>query len=110
MELTGKQRAQLRAMANVNPQNRFEALTDYYESVTELDFSDLDLGNDDLAKLYLFTGVTELNLSGNKNVTSLTNLAHMTKLETLDLSNNTALTDLSGLSGLTKLASTTCPL
>ena len=106
-------------------EERFEALTGYYSGVKELDFSDLGLDNDDLKELYLFTGVTELNLSGNKNVTSLTNLAHMTKLETLDLSNtviidlsglsdltklktldlsnNTALTDLSGLSGLTKL-------
>lgn len=83
-------------------EERFEALTGYYSGVKELDFSDLGLDNDDLKELYLFTGVTELNLSGNKNVTSLTNLAHMTKLETLDLS-GTGVTDLSSLSSLTKL-------
>lgn len=83
-------------------QNRFEALTGYYESVTELDFSDLDLGNDDLAKLYLFTGLTDLDLSGTA-LTSLTALSSLTKLETLNLSGNTVLTDLSGLSGLTTL-------
>lgn len=106
-------------------EERFDALTTYYNSVQTLDLSNQNIDSADLAKLALFTGVTDLNLSGNKNVTSLTNLAHMTKLETLDLSNtviidlsglsdltklktldlsnNTALTDLSGLSGLTKL-------
>lgn len=108
-----------------NADARFKALTDYYSGVTELDFSDLGLDNEDLAELYLFTGVTDLNLSGNYGVTSLDNLAHMTKLEalnlsntvitdltglsapaelkTLDLSNNTAISDLSGLSALKNL-------
>ena len=85
-----------------DPQTRFDALTAYYNGVEELDFSNLDINNDNLAELYLFTGVTQLNLSGNKDVTSLTNLAQMTKLETLDLS-NTVITDLSGLSSPTKL-------
>lgn len=82
---------------------RFETLTNYYNNVKELDLSNLDINNDDLAELSLFTGVTELNLSGNKGVTSLTGLSHMTKLETLDLSGNTALTNLSGLSSLARL-------
>ena len=85
-----------------NAQDRFDDLTTYYNSVQTLDLSGQNLGSADLAKLYLFTGVTDLNLSGNKGVTSLTNLAHMTKLETLDLS-NTVITDLSGLSTPTKL-------
>lgn len=81
--------------------DRFNDLTGYYSDVTELDFSDLGLGNEDLKELYLFTGVTDLNLSGNKSITSLSNL-NMTELETLDLS-NTVITDLSGLSAPTKL-------
>ena len=85
-------------------EDRFEALTGYYSGVKELDFSDLGLDNDDLKELYLFTGVTELNLSGNKGVTSLSNLTRMTQLETLDLS-GTGVTDLSSLSSLTKLES-----
>ena len=109
----------------VDPEGRFETLTNYYNSVDTLDLSNQGLGNEDLKELYLFTGVTDLNLSGNKGVTSLTNLPDManlealnlggtdvtdlnclsapTKLKTLDLSNNTALTDLSGLSVLTRL-------
>ena len=85
-------------------EERFEALTGYYSGVKELDFSDLGLDNDDLKELYLFTGVTDLNLSGNKGVTSLSNLTRMTQLETLDLS-GTGVTDLSSLSSLTKLES-----
>ena len=85
----------------VDAQTRFEALTGYYSGVKMLDLSDLGLNNEDLMELYLFTGVTELNLSGNKDVTSLSNL-NMAKLETLDLS-NTVITDLSGLSAPTKL-------
>ena len=107
-----------------NAQTRFQALTVYYSGVEELDFSNLGLNNEDLTELYLFTGVTDLNLSGNKNVTDLTNLANMTQLETLNLSgtgvtdltslpnrnglkdlnlSNTGVTDLSGLNGLTAL-------
>ena len=82
-------------------EGRFQALTGYYSGVKELDLSNQGLDNEDLTELYLFTGVTELNLSGNKGVTSLSNL-NMTKLETLDLS-NTVITDLSGLSAPTKL-------
>ncbi len=107
-----------------NAQDRYDALTNYYNGVDKLDLSDQNIGNEDLKKLYLFTGVTDLNLSGNKGVTDLTNLAHMTQLETLNLSgtgvtdltslpnrnglkdlnlSNTGVTDLSGLNGLTAL-------
>ena len=83
-----------------NARARFEALTGYYSGVTELNFSNLGLGNEDLKELHLFTGVTELNLSGNRGVTDLTDLADiMTQLETLDLS-NLGITDLSSLQGL----------
>lgn len=83
-------------------EDRFNELTGYYSGVKKLDFSDLGLDNEDLKELYLFTGVTELNLSGNRGVTDLSNLNTMTKLETLDLS-NTVITDLSGLSAPEKL-------
>lgn len=66
--------------------NRFNNLTAYYSSVQALDLSNQDLGSDDLKELYLFTGVTELNLSGNKGVTGLTALKDLTQLETLDIS------------------------
>ena len=68
-------------------QDRFQALTTYYNGIEALDLSNQDLGSGDLAKLYLFTGVTELNLSGNKGVTDLTALKDLTQLETLDISN-----------------------
>lgn len=83
-------------------QNRYDALTTYYNGIQALDLSDQDIGNDDLAKLYLFTGITDLNLGGNKDITSLANLAHMTQLETLDLS-GTGVTDLNGLPNHTGL-------
>lgn len=84
-------------------QTRFDALTDYYNEVQTLNLPNQGIDNADLAKLYLFTGVTELNLSGNRGVTDLSALSSLTKLETLNLSGNTVLTDLSGLSGLTTL-------
>lgn len=65
---------------------RYTALTDYYNEVQTLNLSGQGIDNDDLAKLYLFTGVTELNLSGNKGVTDLTALKDLTQLETLDIS------------------------
>lgn len=80
---------------------RFNDLTDYYSGVEALDLSGQSLDNDDLAKLYLFTGVTDLNLSGNQGVTSLTGLPGMA-LETLDLS-NMGITDLDILQGLSSL-------
>lgn len=84
--------------------NRYTtALTDYYNEVQTLNLPNQGIDNADLAKLYLFTGVTELNLSGNRGVTDLSALSSLTKLETLNLSGNTVLTDLSGLSGLTTL-------
>lgn len=67
-------------------EDRFNNLTAYYSSVQALDLSNQDLGSDDLKELYLFTGVTELNLSGNKGVTGLTALKDLTQLETLDIS------------------------
>ncbi len=76
--------------------NRYDALTDYYNGVQTLDLSDLGIGNDDLVKLSLFTGVTDLNLSGNKGVTDLSSLSGLTKLETLDIS-GTGVTKLDSL-------------
>lgn len=77
-------------------EDRFNNLTAYYSSVQALDLSNQDLGSDDLKELYLFTGVTELNLSGNKGVTGLTALKDLTQLETLDIS-GTGVTTLDSL-------------
>lgn len=66
--------------------DRYTTLTNYYKSVTALDLSNQGISSADLAKLALFTGVTELNLSGNKDVTDLTALKNLTALETLDIS------------------------
>lgn len=67
-------------------QDRFQALTTYYNGIEKLDLSNQDLSSVDLTKLAIFTGVTELNLSGNKGVTGLTALKDLTQLETLDIS------------------------
>ena len=85
-----------------NASDRYAALTTYYNGIKKLDLSNQGIGSADLAKLAIFTGVTDLNLSGNKNVTDLTNLANMTQLETLNLS-GTGVTDLTGLTSLTTL-------
>ena len=66
---------------------RYNNLTTYYNGIEKLDLSNQNLGSADLAKLALFTGVTELNLSGNKGVTDLIALKDLTQLETLDISN-----------------------
>ena len=66
--------------------NRYTALTDYYNEVQTLNLPNQGIDNDDLTELYLFTGVTELNLSGNRGVTDLTALKDLTQLETLDIS------------------------
>ena len=76
--------------------NRFNALTGYYSGVKELDLSNQDLNNDDLKELYLFTGVTELNLSGNRGISDLSALKELEMLETLDIS-NTGVTTLDSL-------------
>ncbi len=68
-------------------QDRFQALTTYYNGIDALNLSNQDLSSVDLTKLAIFTGVTELNLSGNKGVTGLTALKDLTQLETLDISN-----------------------
>ena len=81
---------------------RFEALTGYYSGIEELDLSGQGISSADLAKLYLFTGLTDLNLSDNKGVTSLEGLPNMANLETLNLS-GTGVSDLSSLTGLTTL-------
>ena len=65
---------------------RFKALADYYSSVQALDLSGQDLGSAELAELDFFTGVTELNLSGNKGITGLSGLGGLTALEALDIS------------------------
>lgn len=69
-----------------NASDRYAALTTYYNGIKKLDLSDQGIDNSDFAELYLFTGVTELNLSGNKGVTGLTALKDLTQLETLDIS------------------------
>ena len=79
-----------------NAETRYAALTEYYSGIQALDLSNQGIGSADLAKLALFTGVTELNLSGNKDVTDLTSLKNLTALETLDIS-NTGMTVLGSL-------------
>ena len=76
--------------------DRYTTLTNYYKSVTALDLSNQNLGSTDLTKLDSFTGVTDLNLSGNKGITSLTGLSSLTNLETLDIS-GTGVTTLESL-------------
>ena len=76
--------------------NRSTTLTNYYQSITTLNLSNQDLSSADLTKLAIFTGVTELNLSGNKGVTDLTALKDLTQLETLDIS-GTGVTTLDSL-------------
>ena len=61
-------------------ETRFNDLTDYYSGIEELDLSNQGIGSADLAKLALFTGVTELNLSGNKGISDLTALKDLTQL------------------------------
>lgn len=68
-------------------QNRYTNLTTYYNSVQALNLSNQGIGSADLAKLAIFIGVTDLNLSGNKGVTGLADLSqHMRRLATLDIS------------------------
>lgn len=67
-------------------EDRFNNLTAYYSSVQALDLSNQNLGSGDLTKLAIFTGVTELNLSGNKGITGLSGLGGLTALEALDIS------------------------
>lgn len=66
--------------------NRSTTLTNYYQSITTLNLSNQDLSSADLTKLAIFTGVTELNLSGNKGITGLSGLGGLTALEALDIS------------------------
>lgn len=75
---------------------RSTALTNYYKSVTALDLSNQDLSSADLAELKLFTGLTDLNLSGNKGITGLSGLGGLTALEALDIS-GTGVTTLDSL-------------
>ena len=87
-------------------EKRYTALTTYYKSVTTLDLSDQPISSEDIAALPFFTGVTELDLSGDTNIsdlTGLTGLTNLTALKTLDLSGNKNLTDLSGLENLPAL-------
>lgn len=79
-----------------NAETRYAALTTYYSGIEELDLSAQNIDNADLAKLDLFTGVTDLNLSGNRGVTDLTGLKDLTRLEALDIS-GTGVTTLDSL-------------
>ncbi|MCF6413000.1 leucine-rich repeat protein [Collinsella tanakaei] len=83
---------------------RYKSLTAYYQSITALDLSNQGISSADLAKLALFTGVTDLNLSGNKGVTSLSNLPNSIQPKTLNLS-STGIADLNSLTTLTNLES-----
>ena len=76
--------------------NRYTALTDYYNEVQTLNLPNQGIDNADLAKLYLFTGVTELNLSNNKGVSDLSALKALLMLETMDIS-GTGVTTLDSL-------------
>lgn len=66
--------------------DRYYRLTEYYAAVEELNLSDQNIEDGDLAKLSIFTGVVSLDLSGNKGVTRLSGLAQMKDLATLDIS------------------------
>lgn len=79
-----------------NAKERYDALTSYYSGITELDLSNLGIGNADLAELAIFTGVADLNLSGNAGVTDLSALEGFSQLEALDIS-GTGVTTLDGL-------------
>ena len=72
--------------AVTDAETRYAVLTAYYQSVTTLNLSNQNLGSGDLTKLAIFTGVTELNLSGNKGITGLSGLGGLTALEALDIS------------------------
>ena len=72
--------------AVTDAETRYAALTTYYQSITTLNLSNQNLSSGDLAKLALFTGVTDLNLSGNKGITGLSGLGGLTALEALDIS------------------------
>ena len=79
-----------------NASNRYAALTTYYSGVKELDLSAQGISNADLGKLTLFTGVTDLNLSGNRGISDLSGLKSLANLETLDIS-STGVTTLDSL-------------
>lgn len=76
--------------------DRYSALTSYYGNITTLNLSNQGIGNEDLKELYLFTGVTDLNLSGNKGIGDLSDLISLTALEALDIS-GTGVTTLDSL-------------
>lgn len=65
---------------------RYATLTTYYSGIEKLDLSGQNLSSADLAKLDIFTGLTDLNLSGNKGITGLSGLGGLTALEALDIS------------------------
>ena len=75
---------------------------EYSTALTELDLSDQGLTNEDIQGLAEMTHLTQLSLAGNRDITDLSPLAALTKLEDLNIS-HTGATDLSPLSGLTAL-------
>ena len=74
----------------------------YSTALTELDLSDRGLSNEDVRGLEKMTGLTQLSLDGNRDITDLTPLSQLTNLKDLNIS-NTGAADLSPLSGLTNL-------
>ena len=84
-------------------QDRFQALTTYYNGIDALNLSNQDLSSADLEKLDFFISLTDLNLSG----TGLTDLSALSSLaatlKTLNLSGNTGVSDLSALKSMTAL-------
>lgn len=76
-----------------NAATRYDALTAYYNDVEKLDLSGQNIDSADLEKLNFFTSLTDLDLSGNKGLTSLSGLSGLNALKTLDIS-NTGVTNL----------------
>lgn len=83
--------------------NRFKVLTDYYNDIKALDLSGQDLGSADLAELDFFTGLTDLDLSGNTALANLSGLSSLTQLETLNLSGDKGITSLADLAQMESL-------
>ncbi len=71
-------------------------------TVTSLDFNDLNLSSSDLSNLGIFSSLVYVNLSNN-NITDVSFLKGLKNLASVDLSHNN-ITDVSGLSNLVGLS------